>query len=766
MSVKNTANGNVIPLRGTPPPDTDDDEPDAKDIPGMPATTLLKGCEAKTLETVTRLVRRMLDRADDLLFELADKGQGVESPETYLDGMREVRRKREQVERAVGARLRTTFKAFLANAPAVQDSGEALQLSLVDEEELEESLAVDTMVAKAVDRFATDLTDLARRIAHLSGEEDLTPEALPCGPPSIGTALQAAVTGLDVDMRVRLIVYKLFDKYVIGELGSFYQEMNQELADAGVMPDLRPRARKRQEGQRAAGEAQGGEEGWQDSPQALFDALRELVALQRERGAGEPAGPGSTGSGTAGGAMAGPVLPPDEVVGALSTLQGELPEGTAGGPGVADLKPMLLQRIGGGGAEAQMRQADEDVIDMVGLLFEFILGDQNLPIPVKAALGRLQIPMIKVALLDKAFFTHRNHAARKLLNELAHAGLGVADASAKRDAVFAEIERVVHRVLEEFEDDTRLFETLLEEFTHFLADRDQRTEQVEQREAKSIEGRERLELAKRRVAGAIAERLRRRRVPRGLREFLDEKWRHHLLITYLKVGEEGEEYQDALRIMDGLLWSVRPKKSAQDRQEMVETLRPLLKRLRDALAETFMDPEVHRAAFFRELQAYQLAALRGTDPAADEPERVAEPAAEAQPPFVPEVPSPPPPADALTPPSAEPSPEPAVTAAPAVVDEDALERAGTIPVGTWLELKREGAQAVRVKLSWRSPLTGRCLLVNHRGLKEAEVSAQDLAAQLAGGGLKVLADAPLVDRALSALVEEMREGQGEAPPAG
>ena len=57
----------------------------------------------------------------------------------------------------------------------------------------------------------------------------------------------------------------------------------------------------------------------------------------------------------------------------------------------------LRQREQDHGPE-KVTDTDADVINLVAMLFDFILDDDNLPIPVKALVGRLQIPLLKVAI--------------------------------------------------------------------------------------------------------------------------------------------------------------------------------------------------------------------------------------------------------------------------------------------------------------------------------------------------------------------------------
>ena len=53
--------------------------------------------------------------------------------------------------------------------------------------------------------------------------------------------------------------------------------------------------------------------------------------------------------------------------------------------------------------------------------------------------------------------------------------------------------------------------------------------------------------------------------------------------------------------------------------------------------------------------------------------------------------------------------------------------------GTWLEFCLADEAMTRAKLSWISPMSGRYLFVNRRGLKVADYAPQELAVLLADG---------------------------------
>jgi hypothetical protein len=83
--------------------------------------------------------------------------------------------------------------------------------------------------------------------------------------------------------------------------------------------------------------------------------------------------------------------------------------------------------------------------------------------------------------------------------------------------------------------------------------------------------------------------------------------------------------------------------------------------------------------------------------------------------------------------------------------------------GTWLEFCLADEAMTRAKLSWISPMSGRYLFVNRRGLKVADYAPQELAVLLAGGQARVLAANALFDRAMSAIVGRL--SQPDATPS-
>ena len=117
----------------------------------------VRGLATKRLHA---LASNMFENIDDALFDLAEKAENNAAQTQFFDGMREVRKKRAIVERTfLGqvARDLADFSAGRTRAPESDANARPLaniELSLVGENELEESLAITSMIGKNEQRLA------------------------------------------------------------------------------------------------------------------------------------------------------------------------------------------------------------------------------------------------------------------------------------------------------------------------------------------------------------------------------------------------------------------------------------------------------------------------------------------------------------------------------------------------------------------------------------------------------------------------------------
>lgn len=746
-----------------------------------PALVRLRDASGQSLQKV---LANFFDRADDALFELADRASTNVDQTCYFDAMRELRLRRKAMVVSVLQYVSQAFNDVGRFKPR-QSSGSLDEvdqdsLSLVDHSQLEQQVATDNLINKLRTRYADQIRLLTVRVNHVIPSIDLADAQMPLSPEVLCGGVAEACADLDIDIRAKLVVLKLFDRLLADTLGDFYQEANRTLVNEGVLPDMKrppigqaggPRAASHAGGQppqrtserRPAG---GSSRNDGDQSKATFS---ELSALLHRGGEGEGTGQAMSGEG---------YLDTDRLMARLSEVQATSDQWSAQQIVTLtdQLKPVLAAENGN---LLDVGQVDNDVINLVGMLFDFILEDRQLHPVMKSLISRLQIPVLKVALSDKNFFNRGGHPVRKLLNELALSAIGWTEKRpGQRDPLRDKIESVVERVLTEFTDNVGLFEELLSDFSHFMDLDRRRRELVEQRLRDAEEGRAKQERASEAADGMIADLLVNRNVPAPVSQLLQEAWSKYLQWVVLREGEDSQRWTDARNLTERLVWSVDPiPVSETTRSDLLRAIPAIVDDLRKALQEIAWDPFA-TDAIVRDLELAHVdvfqrlvtAPARSEPPVQPLPETALEPEARAEsaePAQTPEV-GPAEAAQADTGPSPE-APAPVQASGPAeatvssaepaeAIAQEWLDRADALRVGSWIEMTKDDTK-VRCKLAAFIKATGKYIFVNRSGAKVAEHHRQDLAQALASGDISMLDDGLIFDRALESIIDNLRSSR-------
>jgi hypothetical protein len=400
-------------------------------------------------------------------------------------------------------------------------------------------------------------------------------------------------------------------------------------------------------------------------------------------------------------------------------------------------------------------QLESMTIEMVAMLFDFVFETKDLPDGIKALLARLQIPVLKAAMLDGAFFAKKSHPSRLLVNALAQAGLGWSPAMGQDDPLYRKIEKIVHRILDGFSDDLAIFDEVREELEAFLAEEEKAAEANIATSAEEVTRRDRLQIATSVARAEIERRVESYPIPSFLAQFLRQRWLAALEHAYLAEGEDGEQWAAGVTTLEDLVWSVQPKKTPEDRKHLVALLPSLLKRLSAGMQlqtwaqderESFMSNlvEAHAAAVKPSLAAVasptaavaeaakaqaEVAKASGDEAAAARAEALAAAMTPAEP--------------------APPEPEREIQA------DEYLEIARSLERGMWVEFEGDDGQLAFAKLAWVSPLRGTYLFTNRQGQKAVSMTAEELAERFRADRARLVEAEPLIDRAFSSVLSEL-----------
>lgn len=726
--------GNVVPLRKAA---TDY----ATTSPLARVPVILHQVRDKAALQLRHGLQELFDNADDTLFEMADRAHDDVEQNIFFEAMRDLRLKRKNIERGV---LDHFLKAFVSLCDSTQTAmPQALDLDACTAptgDELERRVAVDAMVNRVLNRDGFALDQLTARLSMLLGKK-LVAQQNPLGPAMLCEYFMQAARDLGVEIKVKLIILKLFERYVLSDADQLYAEANQLLMATGILPDLKPaparrvtdRAQASVNTEPAVDPAHAGGTPVDDSVQEAFAVLQELLSNVRANAmpmleTSDQAQPIST----------------RDLLRLLSHLQQYVP--TPAAQDDFDLRnqlELLLTRVSvKSGKSRVVGVADEDVINLIAMLFECILDDRNVPDSLRALIGRLQIPMLKVAMLDKSFFSRNSHPARRLLNEIAAAAMGWGECDdLQRDSLYLRIEQVVQRLLNDFVDDPAIFSELLAEFLAFTSDERRRSELLEQRTRDAEEGRARTELARQRVEQALNQELLGKVLPQRVVAFVQDAWSQVLLLTCLKHGDQSVEWQADVRTLEQLVWSVQLHDEPGASLRLLSLVPGLLKSLREGLSRCVFDPFA-TGEFFSELEGLHLQLFERSDQAPT----ATLPVDAAQRVHVHE--------EIVLRSADEGAVEAFSVHLPA--DDPGLHQVNQLQLGGWVEFQEDEENTLRCKLAAIIDATGKYIFVDRTGMKVQERSRTGLALDFNRGTVRTLDDTLLFDRALESVIGNLR----------
>lgn len=763
-------------------------------------------------------------QVDDSLFSMAEKAHQQEEQDRLFQAIRALRVDLADVVDGFCDGVEDRFTTPRNDSPGEDGSSAPVvslkSLSLVKDEDLEQQVAIRTMVANVKRDHAESIGALSLRLDTLLPRK-IYDENMPLGPASICAAFAQVLEEVDLSLLARMTVFKKFEVHLVNRLGELYDSCNSALIEQGVLPSiedpLRHQNRKSAHSQprppqgsalpatdaQAPGSSPSGQmgamgyaPGSQDLSTAAVGFAGGSPGTSHSPGASHspsaPYAPGTSAGASAGGNFAPGLMPVGSGASPLATptllqhlgqFQMTMPIQSVASGQLVNVTELLQEQLKAAKQSASLHELDSEVIRLVDMLFSFMLEDRNLAEPIKVQLIRLQLPMLKLAVADKAFFSKGGHPARRLLNELADAAIGWQPSeNYLSDPLYREVCTIVEGVLSEYDEDEHVFVRLLEMFGEFSERERKRAAIMEKRTIDEAQGTARVGTAKARVTAVFDALTAERELPKIVHDWLSRVWSSVLFRTCLKEGTNSGVWRQQVLTVRDLIWSVvapmpesgvkmrrllpdlkrRLEEGAQslslntgDRQRLLNGLEVLYQD-RQKLGERVESERERRTRerLVQELRREVDSVLAIPDQELEMPVSVAEPAA-----------------DTVLDDSRELLPTqpalPAVEEIQQVVTNITLDKSAAL--NPMPEEDRHWQQTYHLKDSWfllrhpeKLPVRGRLaaiirdldqfMFVNRRGTKVGIYSRLELAHALRNGELLPLEQGPLFERALEYVV--------------
>lgn len=685
---------------------------------------LLEEWREEAISKLDEGFREQFHAADSVLMDFADKAENINIQNHFFEAQREIWLKKEDMSMDFHDLLRKALMEF----PPQQDvrSQELGQetLSLLNMDTYEKNLALQTISDQSEKKNYQPLFALRQRLTVINNSKPISMEQLPASPRQISGIYSRCIDRLTVEKDALLVLYTLFDKYVLSKTEGLYESLNARLIRAGILPSLKYKL-KNAPGAPAAGKKDVGEEesktafskaDQQGAPavernmapptaselgEETLGRIRELLAAKRAR-SNQPSS-----------------LPPgvkqasnEEVINAVSGVsyleQASFPKEVdlSQDVGQVTIDKALLSRIRSALVEqratvkkqvgdGRLTGSQEDIIDVIGLLFERMLDDSLIPGIAKALLGHLHTPYIKIGLQDDSFLVDEKHPARVFFNDAIEvSGVWIND----RDldlGIYPSLKNIVHQIV-------RFRKQEKEDFLEYSAqiDRevnrlDEKSRLVERRSQEGEQGKARLTHAKELAQSTTDQIFEGQEITQECKQFIDSIWIDYLTLVLLRnEGEQDVGIWNNAQALGATVLSVSQQAAAG--KASPGDVQALSSKIMEQVGVLLPHQSKGIDRFLKSLEqtaspAETLVVERKVQPEQEKDEEKAGQNAQL------------------------------------------FDELRALPAGTWFEFEADTDHGNRVKMSWYNNYSDNFLFVNHTGKKAALKNVRELAEEISQG---------------------------------
>src|SRR5882762_10772271 len=250
----------------------------------MPFDSLLVQGRDLVCERLAQALDGMFDKMDDTVSALVNETQDPDVRKLYLETKDKALTQRKTIEENFRSHY---LREFQARSNRTKKTGQSFseldssssELDLVGEDDLNETLKLNDMATKLRQYCDEELVALDQRVGVLLGDANLEAEDNPFSPQAICDAFKHTCRNVDTNIKVRMVLLKLFDDHVLDDVRPVYKAVNALLVQNSILPKIRFSVSRGKEGSKAppAGVAQAAGSVASDGPD-FFSVLQDLLA--------------------------------------------------------------------------------------------------------------------------------------------------------------------------------------------------------------------------------------------------------------------------------------------------------------------------------------------------------------------------------------------------------------------------------------------------------------------------------------------------------
>lgn len=559
--------------------------------------TLLDEWREEAVSSLDNGFKEHLKQADNVFLDFADKAENINVQNHFFEAQREIWLKTDKLKSTFHEKLVRTLFEFplpiesICDETVQQDDG----LALLDIEEYDKKLALQAIADQFERTHYQSIFALQQRLVVVNQSRPITIKQVPASPQQICCIYSECVEDLNVEKDALLVLYTVFEKEIMKLLPSLYESLNEHLIGAGILPSLKytfkksahdgpPEPHRIEE----PTEEDGGYRGPAPTRAKLereegletLGRIRELLSAGRAKFQSQEPLPKGVQPATnqelvhtasAISDVSSSQLPeelrlsaPDEFISVNKALLSK----------VQSILKQQREQIKEQTGPNRMQSDQEDIIDVVGMLFEQMLDDERIPGRAQALLSHLHTPYIKIGLQDDKFLNRDDHPARVFFNKAVEVSEAWINEKDLEQGIYPQLKDIVFQIVKFRKQQDGDFIQYHAQLESELERLQEKAVLVEKRSLEAEKGRSQLNQAKEIAQKATNKLFGGKEISAECQNFVDRVWVDYLTLLLLRNegSTEHQEWINASELAKEILATSQQSLAGTASEEQIEIL--------------------------------------------------------------------------------------------------------------------------------------------------------------------------------------------------
>ncbi len=488
------------------------------------ADELLEKSYAIFFAAIKPLISSYFDSIDNVLLRICEQSDTDKKRKNYEDALNSIRVYKLNVMSSFLKSLKQTFILFRKQdfnyfedkiTKVIKNSSVA---DSVEKDDVIEKMAQNALIHESEKNHQKTLNLIQEHFATmLSKKVDLY--HVPVSPYVLVSSFAKSIRLLHLELKIKLILYKHFERNIMSKLNNVYNDFNDYLTDnISIKQSKNTKSAIKKASQHI--------------PDKSF-IINILITLQQQA----------------------------LMDFSKNSLWPYTPNKTI---------KLLLERI----VESQ-RPIDKQSIEtfnLIAMLFQSIIDNRDIPQTITFNLIKLQIAYTKAAIMDDDLVNDKSHPSQSLLDMMSLKSVGWSAESDTDNRFINTIKSIVDKILHESNLDKAFFKGLLDDFTSFINAHNNAFKDEQLKVKDKAVGREKIVSAMKSVEALLAHKVEDVNMPTDIKNILFGPWKNVLALLLVRESNTSIRYLQMVNFIDDVINILAPKKFEMVMQQNITKL--------------------------------------------------------------------------------------------------------------------------------------------------------------------------------------------------